>query len=369
MAENKISLDLDEAVKEKINAALQKPTGLTKTELVGVGANGQENIEIGDNLTLANGKLSAIGGGGIVSPTLNLIDLDSGESRISITEEEKDNFEKGLYNQVIYLDGTDLGYFMPSKVLGDKSLDVNSFVQFYLDTNTNSITSLNIYGFNFGKKDPTTGNYPFTIEKLNTIPIGGSGGSGDSIPILDITLDEDNPEPLTDAQVNLLQANDGKLVIININFKADGTSVQSTPTLAYILTSGPIIEFGGFKALICAGYFPYFNSINNFAWSNTYIYVNKDNTFSFVSNGFKIPNETEAGKVLMVSDSTYQGGAGKMIWSYEFKTISLFGKYSILVPYYNNSTDTNILPLPADASTSTYVLKAVNGTVQWVKES
>lgn len=63
LAENKISLDLDETVKEKINAALQKPTGLTKTELVGVGANGQENIEIGDNLTLANGKLSATGGG------------------------------------------------------------------------------------------------------------------------------------------------------------------------------------------------------------------------------------------------------------------------------------------------------------------
>ena len=44
-----------------------------------------------------------------------------------------------------------------------------------------------------------------------------------------------------------------------------------------------------------------------------------------VGDIFKIPNETEAGKVLMVSDSTYQDGAGKMIWSYEFKTISLFG--------------------------------------------
>lgn len=64
LAENKISLDLDETVKGKIDAALQKPAGLTKTELVGVGANGQENIEIGDNLTLANGKLSATGVGG-----------------------------------------------------------------------------------------------------------------------------------------------------------------------------------------------------------------------------------------------------------------------------------------------------------------
>lgn len=65
LTENKISLDLDEAVKGKIDAALQKPAGLTKTELVGVGTNGQENIEIGDNLTLANGKLSAAAGGGV----------------------------------------------------------------------------------------------------------------------------------------------------------------------------------------------------------------------------------------------------------------------------------------------------------------
>ena len=55
---------MDETIKGKIDAALQKPTGLTKTKLVGVGTNGQENIEIGDNLTLANGKLSATGGGG-----------------------------------------------------------------------------------------------------------------------------------------------------------------------------------------------------------------------------------------------------------------------------------------------------------------
>ena len=49
-------------VQDILNNSLQKPTGLTKTKLVGVGVNGQENIEIGDNLTLANGKLAATGG-------------------------------------------------------------------------------------------------------------------------------------------------------------------------------------------------------------------------------------------------------------------------------------------------------------------
>lgn len=61
--DNKISLDLDETIRGKIDAALQKPTGLTKTKLVGVGTQGQENIEIGDNLTLQDGKLAAAGSG------------------------------------------------------------------------------------------------------------------------------------------------------------------------------------------------------------------------------------------------------------------------------------------------------------------
>ena len=47
------------------------------------------------------------------------------------------------------------------------------------------------------------------------------------------------------------------------------------------------------------------------------------------------------------------------------KTIPLFGKYNILVP--KDSADTNILPLPADASTKTYTLKAVNGVLTWVE--
>ena len=62
-AEHKINFRLDTNVSGLIFNSLQKPAGLTKTELVGVGTNGQENIEIGDNLTLANGKLSATGGG------------------------------------------------------------------------------------------------------------------------------------------------------------------------------------------------------------------------------------------------------------------------------------------------------------------
>lgn len=64
-ADHKINFRLDDNVSNLIFNSLQKPSGLTKTKLVGVGTIGQENIEIGDNLTLANGKLSATGGGSV----------------------------------------------------------------------------------------------------------------------------------------------------------------------------------------------------------------------------------------------------------------------------------------------------------------
>lgn len=70
---HKVGFQIANETNIKIQNSLQKPSGLTKTKLVGVGTNGQENIEIGDNLTLANGKLSAIGGGG---EGLNIISLN-----------------------------------------------------------------------------------------------------------------------------------------------------------------------------------------------------------------------------------------------------------------------------------------------------
>ena len=76
-ADHKINFRLDTNVSGLIFNSLQKPAGLTKTKLVGVGTNGQENIEIGDNLTLANGKLSATGGG---SGGVNVLQIIRGGS-------------------------------------------------------------------------------------------------------------------------------------------------------------------------------------------------------------------------------------------------------------------------------------------------
>lgn len=194
LVNNKISLDLDEAVKGKIDAALQKPTGLTKTKLVGVGAQGQENIEIGDNLTLENGKLAAAGGKS-VPPTLWLIDLENGEIRTSITEEEKTNLDNGLYNQVMYYPNEDSTYntYTPSKLFNAGGENVFTQFNVTLGSDSAAVKNASLYGIAIGEKD-TSGNYPITIEKQLDIDVGSGGGSSASSNIVTINVNEEITE-------------------------------------------------------------------------------------------------------------------------------------------------------------------------------
>lgn len=79
---------------------LVAPTGLTKTKLVGVGTNGQENIEIGDNLTLANGKLSATSGGSGGGDTRNVLVTTDMRHYTGTIDPNKDNVL--VYNEKVY---------------------------------------------------------------------------------------------------------------------------------------------------------------------------------------------------------------------------------------------------------------------------
>ena len=242
-------------VKEKANNSLQKPAGLNKTELVGVGTNGQENIEIGDNLTLANGKLSASGVGGSID-TLNIYSTESGNPLFEYPD--LTNVEKGLYIVNVITSHTDptilasgFGYVDNAEYFGGKTLSLII-----------SLPDPEIYSFIYGNKI-----------------IGGS-------PVL-------IPDRTSDKNIMI--------------YDQDNNS--------FITLDEP--EHNGFL------YYDTNHLDTNYGYSWEVIEPSK--------------------------------------------TISLFGKHSILVP--KDSADTNILPLPSDASTSTYVLKAVNGTVQWVKES
>ena len=132
------------ALAGKIDAALQKPTGLTKTKLVGVGTNGQENIEIGDNLILANGKLSATGGGGGGSSDVNFVEANTDFSAFTgDLNPDKVNVLKLPENSgyvVLSNDGSNIYY---ASILFTQTENDNNYLVAYIitaDSTTKAVT-------------------------------------------------------------------------------------------------------------------------------------------------------------------------------------------------------------------------------------
>lgn len=130
---HKVGFQIANETNIKIQNSLQKPAGLTKTELVGVGTNGQENIEIGDNLTLANGKLSATGGGsgGNSFDFINTEDSINYTGTISGTKPVILSFNNYLYYiSYKYRDGysmfLNLG-FNENSSTGETSCEINAY--------------------------------------------------------------------------------------------------------------------------------------------------------------------------------------------------------------------------------------------------
>lgn len=268
-ADHKINFRLENNVSNLIFNSLQKSAGLTKTELVGVGTNGQENIEIGDNLTLANGKLSATGGGG---GKVGIVKLDETQYNafhngevFSLTNEQYDIIKTNdtiifSFNQLNEGEDYTVTYSLTKNDLTESFGEISEIFYTLFYTTIDTIICLMI------KPDKEVSQ--FSIDE--------------SIRVYTKNVSIDND----------------KLSIANV----DNGVEKYTPYYLAKINGKPIIS---------------------------------------------------------INDSNY-------IVS-ESKPVPLFAKYNVLVP--KDSSDTNILPLPADASTSTYVLKAVNGTVQWVKES
>ena len=158
-----------------------------------------------------------------IAPTLNLIDLDSGEIRTSITEEEYNNLKNGLYNSVIYFTEIPYDMYLQSKLFStyddsDKSLYCTFSSIKVTATSVSDISSTNIiYQLNIGQKD-TSGNYPITIEKVMEIPFGSgsSGASGGGVNFLQATIERadeyGNPEGTYTGTVDPNKVN---IVILN----------------------------------------------------------------------------------------------------------------------------------------------------------
>lgn len=167
------------------------PGVLDKSYLMGVGPNGEEAIEIGDNLTLVDGVLSATGGGsgGNVSSRLNLMNDDL-TVRTSITAEELKNIKKGLYNSVLYMDDS-LGDDATSSLFFPENA-IFMFGEFFFSiykvalketgsTISASIVGSYVYELLWDSEAAADGTYPITINKVIEPTSGGGGGGGGGI--------------------------------------------------------------------------------------------------------------------------------------------------------------------------------------------
>lgn len=203
----------------------------------------QDAITLGDNLTYdETTKTLNAKGGGNVSPTLSLVDIDNNALRTSITEQEKQNLEKGLYNQVLYAnmqDGNLLDIYSPSKlVVGPAGI---AFTNFDEPTGNEkmSFKSMSLFDISIGDKNATN-EYPITIKKEYSFNIGGDSSS---IPILATTFNADDYATitLTDEDIATIKAQENNLLSVNVEYVGLSTGanifgVSSIGEDTYLLT-------------------------------------------------------------------------------------------------------------------------------------
>lgn len=138
-----------------------------------------ENFEYDE----ATNTLKPKGGGeNSVSPTLWLIDTNNLSIRTTITEVEKTNIDKGLYNQVMFFASatydsvSDIEIYAPSKF--NSSSFGNLFTIFTAKEKEDGfiINGLNLYTLDINDKD-SNNEYPIKITKVTEMPIENVGKS------------------------------------------------------------------------------------------------------------------------------------------------------------------------------------------------
>lgn len=364
---------------EGIASSDKVPTNVViKDNKIGLGRDSvwltnQNAITLGSNLEYdaTTKTLNAkMGGGGSesVSPTLNLMDLGEGTVRTTITEQEKLNLEKGLYNQVNYfrsnqgLDG--LSVYMPSKLFSIYGSYLFC-VMIAVDENNPVVNNLDFYRLQVGEKN-ADGEYPITIHSgmdggISNIPFGTSGGSSDTAII---TLTAEQVQSLSQFEITFTQEQ-ATLLEKATSFKfyyagneiahgQCGKIIQGSTTaygLSMIIGNnifsglgsgssglGRILDYK--EKIILASAFPY-GAVSNVRtdirgnvlyidrYANNNVFLDSTSTPKTTSIYFDKIN----GKSIIHEDGT--------INNYDLgKSINLFGNHSILVP--STSTDTAI---------------------------
>ena len=282
------------------NGLIYKFNGTTATLI------SQDRLVSGTNIKTINGN-SILGNGDLtiesesVSPTLILFNPTTSKNRTTITEQEKINLEKGLYNQIVYNGEYNNQWLFPTKLFyfgGD--VGFTSFSDDMSDE-TDILKELIFNFLEIGKKD-SDGNYPITITPASKTSVPGY------IPTLSTIVSSLSVLPTTiysDNDINLIKQQKNNFIKLPI-----GNTNNYTCELCYV----------------------YYDNIN-------YILVDIAGEQLILSNGLSnSPNF-----LFFKLDETNKKLVGTFfssLSSEDVKTISLFGNHSILVP--KDSTDTNI---------------------------
>ena len=205
---------------------------------------------INGNSLLGSGDLPISGGGESVSPTLSLIDLNTLELRTTITEQEKINLEKGLYNQIIWTSNINNNAGLFSSLTPSKLFFFSGnflFAAFEIDNfgeTGGTCSSMYIYGLTIGTKNANN-EYPITVKKQLPIKLTST-----SLIIFDgVIADNGNYHvDLTDEQYSKFVENLSFLVpiiaFVSIN---DNTSIPISlgTQNSYVTNLGQKNQFSG----------------------------------------------------------------------------------------------------------------------------
>ena len=294
----------DLSVFEKAIEAAQKINVKLPTDLKATATNlsllaGDTKIGSGINLSgfeydeVTNTLKASGGGGASVSPCLNLLDSETQGIRTSITEEEKNNLDKGLYNSVLYFDESaePLGFistFFP------EPLAETEFSIFNLTadeaTQKITITGSSIYHIEVFDKNED-GTYPISIQKIEELEASFGGGGGGAIQ--EIEAIKSTGGRSRDNRYTLSSTPTSPMFIMKVK-NDDGYYIRFTMILQSSLDESEQIYFG------C--------KVGNLSDMNTCVYAYSSGTTAIISNQCYLPPEIKSGdlgKVLVARDYGY----------------------------------------------------------------
>ena len=256
----------------------------------------------------ATNTLKASGGGGAsVSPCLNLLDQETQGIRTSITEEEKNNLDKGLYNSVLYFDESaePLGFistFFPEP-LADTEFSIFNFTADEA-TQKITITGSSIYHIEVYNKNED-GTYPISIQKIEELEASFGGGGGGAIQEIEATK-----TPVAPARLAKAKSGDDF-----VQYEYTQYTLSSTPTSPMYMMKVENDD-GSYSRIIMilqssldASEQVYFGcKVGSLSHANTCVYAMSSGNFATISNQGYLPPEIKSGdvgKALVAGDDGY----------------------------------------------------------------